>query len=520
MAGKLLMGIDVGTYGSKGVLCSTDGQVVAEHQVEHGLSVPRPGWAEHDADEVWWKDVCAISRTLMDKAAVTGSDVAAIAVSGLGPDVVPLDAQGRTLRPAILYGIDVRSMQEIDDLNAQFGPEAMAELGGMYLTSQAIGPKILWIRRNASDIFGETEYLCSASTFLVYRLSGEYVLDYHSASLFNPLFDIHTLAWSDRYADAIVGDIPLPRLAWPGEVVGQVTAKAAEETGLRSGTPVTAGTIDAISEAVSVGVMQPGDLMMMYGTTTFFILILNELVAPDETLWHTPYAFPGLYDFEAGMATTGALTRWFRDNFAQPEVAAERAGGPNAYAVLTREAEAVPPGCEGLVILPYFSGERTPLNDPLARGVIAGLSLAHGRGHLYRAILEAIAFGVAHNMEAMQAAGAQPSRAVAVGGGAKAELLLQIVSDVTGIEQELPAQTIGASYGDAFLAGLATGLVSMSDLEARWVRAARRFVPDPGRHELYQDYYRVYRALYPHTVKDVHALAQLSVAASREPGVS
>jgi xylulokinase len=514
MAKQLLIGIDVGTYGSKGVLCSAEAGVVTEHQMEHGLSVPRPGWAEHDADGVWWHDVCTISRTLIDKAGVTGDDVAAIAVSGLGPDVVSLDGEGNALRPAILYGIDVRSTREIADLNEQFGAGAMAELGGMYLTSQAIGPKILWIRRNEPDIFAEAKHLCSCSTFLVYRLTGEYVLDYHSASLFNPLFDIHNLTWSDRYADAVVGSIPLPRLAWPGEVVGEVTSKAAEETGLRPGTPVTAGTIDAISEAVSVGVIHPGDLMMMYGTTTFFILILDQVVAPDETLWHTPYAFPGLYDFEAGMATTGALTRWFRDNFAQQEMAAQKAGGPNAYAVLTKEAEAVPPGCEGLVILPYFSGERTPLNDPQARGVIAGLSLAHSRGHLYRAILEAIAFGVAHNMEAMRAAGARPRRAVAVGGGAKSELLLQIVSDVTGIEQELPAQTIGASYGDAFLAGLATGVVSMSDLESHWVKPGRRFVPDPARQGLYQEYYRIYRDLYLDTKEDVHALAELGAVGS------
>ena len=513
MTKQLLMGIDVGTYGSKGVLCSTEAEVMAEHQVEHGLSVPRPGWAEHDVDEVWWKDVCTISRTLLQKAGVTGDDVAAVGVSGLGPDVVPLDAQGRALRPAILYGIDVRSAQEIADLNAQFGAKEMAELGGMDLTSQASGPKILWIRRNEPGVFAQTRYLCSCSTFLVYRLSGEYVLDQHSASLFNPLYDIHNLSWSDRYADAIVADIPLPRLAWPGTVVGTVMSKAAEETGLRPGTPVTAGTIDAISEAISVGVMQPGDLMMMYGTTTFFILILDRLVAPEETLWHTPYAFPGLYDFEAGMATTGALTRWFRDNFARQELGAERQGGLNAYAVLTKEAEAVPPGCEGLVILPYFSGERTPLNDPQARGVIAGLSLAHGRGHLFRAILEAIAYGVAHNMEAMQAAGANPRRAVAVGGGTRSELLLQIVSDVTGIEQELPAQTIGAAYGDAFLAGLATGLVPMSALDSLWVRAARRFVPDAKRQDLYAEYYRIYRALYPHTREDMHALANLGAGA-------
>jgi xylulokinase len=436
--------------------------------------------------------------------------VAAIAVSALGPDLVPLDAQGRALRPAILYGIDTRSTGEIADLNARFGAGDMAELAGMELSAQSVGPKILWLRRNEPDVYARTRYVCTASSFLVYRLCGEYVLDYVTAAFYDPLFDIRALVWSDRYAEAIVGEVPLPRLAWPGEVVGRVTPRAAQETGLRPGTPVTAGTIDVFPEAVSVGILHPGDLMIVYGTTTCVAQVLEDL-APGGTMWMSPYVFPGLYCLLAGMATTGALTRWFRDNFARQEMAAEASGGPNAYAALTAEAEAVPPGSEGLVILPYFAGERTPLNDPDARGLIAGLSLAHSRGHLYRGILEATAYGVAHNLEVMQASGARPRLAIAAGGGTKSELLLQIVSDVTGIEQALPAQTIGASYGDAFFAGLATGLVSRTDLETKWVRIARRFVPDPARHALYQEYYGVYRSLYPHTVEDVHTLARLGL---------
>jgi xylulokinase len=508
VTGRLLMGIDVGTYSSKGVLCSPAGEVLAESQREHGLSIPHPGWAEHDADGVWWEDVCAISRALMASAGVSGDDVAAAAVSALGADLVPLNARGRALRPAILYGIDTRSSAEIAELNQRFGPNEMFDLGGTTLSSQSVGPKILWLRRNEPDVYGQTRYLCSASSFLVYRLSGEYVLDYPTASFFVPLFDMRSLSWSGRYADPIVSQIPLPRLAWPGERIGQVTPQAARQTGLRPGTPVTTGTIDALSEAISVGVLEPGDLMMMYGTTTCLLLVLEDPV-PSETMWLMPFAFPGRYDLAAGMATTGALTRWFRDCFAQQECAAQASGGPNAYAVLTEEAEDVPPGSSGLVILPYFSGERTPLNDPDARGVIAGLSLAHGRGHLYRAILEATAYGVAHNLEVMCAAGAHPRRAVAVGGGAQSELLLQIVSDVTGIEQNLPAQTIGASYGDAFLAGLAVGLLSPSDLASEWVRIVQRIQPDAGRGEIYKEYYRIYRDLYPHTVGELHALARL-----------
>ncbi len=508
MTGQLLMGIDVGTFSSKGVVCTAGREILAQHQVEHGLSVPRPGWAEHDADGVWWYDVCTIARALLDGAQVTGRDVAALAVSALGADLVPLDAQGRALRPAILYGIDTRSGQEIADLNARFGAAEMANLAGMALSAQSVGPKILWLRRNEPDVYARTRYLCTASSFLVYRLSGAYILDPLTAAFYNPLFDIRNLIWSDRYADTIVGDVPLPQLAWPGETVGEISPLAAQGTGLRPGTPVTAGTIDVFPEAVSVGVLHPGDLMIVYGTTTCLALVLDEL-APSETMWMSPYVFPGLYCLLAGMATTGAVTRWFRDHFARQEMAAEASGGPNAYAALTTEAQAILPGSEGLVVLPYFSGERTPLNDPDARGVIAGLSLAHSRGHLYRAILEATAYGVLHNLEVMQAGGARPRRAVAAGGGAKSDLLVQIVSDVTGVEQELPAQTVGAAYGDAFLAGVATGLVPRSALESQWVHIVRRFTPDPVRHELYKPYYALYRSLYPHTMQDVHALARL-----------
>ena len=510
MATNLLMGIDVGTFSSKGVLCTRNGEILAEHQEEHGLSVPHPGWAEHDADEIWWKDVCAISNALLGKAKVTSERVAALAISALGPDLVPLDEQGKALRPAILYGVDVRSMEEIEALNGKFGADEMAELAGMYLTSQAIGPKILWLKNKEPDVFQKTKYLCSASTFIVYRLTGEYVLDIHSASHFNPLFDNRKLEWSDRYAEYIVANKALPRLGWGHEIAGEVTLKAAQETGLKVGTPVTIGTIDAISEAVSVGVLRPGDMMMMYGTTTFFVLVTDQYT-PSKTTWLTAYAFPGLYDVEAGMATSGALTRWFRDNFALKEKAEEAAGGPSAYGVLTREAEDIPPGSEGLIILPYFSGERTPLNDPLARGMIIGLSMAHHRGHIYRAILEAQAYGAAHIMETMQAAGARSKRAVAVGGGTKSELLLQIVTDIPGIEQEFPEKTSGACFGDAFLAGLGIGLLTMNDLEKDWVRIAKRFVPDPVSKAAYEAYYQIYKDLYPHTKEDMHKLARLGM---------
>jgi len=281
-------------------------------------------------------------------------------------------------------------------------------------------------------------------------------------------------------------------------VAGTVTAAAAEETGLRAGTPVAVGAVDALSEAVSVGVVAPGDLMVMYGSTTFFILVLDA-PQPNPVTWMTAGAFVGQHALAAGMSTTGALTRWFRDELARdlPE--------DTAYARLFAEAAEIEPGADGLLLLPYFSGERTPIDDPRARGVIAGLDLRHHRAHLFRAALEGVAYGIRHNLESFAAIGAKVGRVVAVGGGAQGDTWLRIVSDVAGVTQEVPARTIGASLGDAFLAGLATGRVRRSDL-SDWVGAARRIEPDPRLRERYDAGYAQYLELYEATRGIVHRL--------------
>lgn len=508
MAGELLLGIDIGTYSSKGVLCTPAGEVVASATIEHQLSLPRPGWAEHDADAIWWGEFVGLTRLLLAQG-FSGDQVKGVAVSGIGACLLPVDAAGKALRPGILYGIDTRASAEIAWLNERFGEQAMFDLGGMALTSQAIGPKILWIKNHEPDVWAKTDKLLAASSWLVLKLTGEVVMDQHTASYYNPLFDLRGLHWDDRFAGPIVDLDKLPRLLWPTEVAGTVTPEAAAETGLAAGTPVTAGTIDAAAEAISVGVVEPGDMMVMYGTTMFFIHVTGDPV-PDPRMWATAFVVPGMYAIDGGMSTTGALTRWFRDTLGQPELAAEAAGGPNAYAALADLAAAVPPGSEGLVCLPYFAGERTPINDPDARGVYAGLTLSHTRGHLYRASLEGTAYGVRHNLETMAAMGAPPKRLVAVGGGANNPLWLQIVSDASGLPQDVPERTIGASFGDAFLAGVATGLVDgMAALRRDWVKPAATYRPRAAERAIYDRYYPVYRGLYESSKDQLHALARL-----------
>ena len=508
MEEKYLLGIDVGTYSTKGVLTTPEGEVLHQHVVEHEPSFPKPGWVEHDADKIWWGEVVAVCHAMRD-AGFDMSRIGAMAVSAIGPCILPIDESGTPLRPGMLYGMDTRAHEEIDWLNNEFGEDAIFELGGMALTSQAMGPKILWLKRNEPDVYAKTHKILTASGYLIYKLTGEFVIDKHTGAHYNPLVDINTLEWDDRFADPIIEMDKLPKLMWSTEIAGHVSDAAAEETGVPAGTPVTAGTVDAAAEAVSVGAIQPGDLMVMYGTSMFFILVTEKTV-PDPKVWSTGFVFPETRNIAGGMSASGALTRWFRDQLGQPEMTAEADGGPNAYAALAKLAASTPAGADGLVCLPYFAGERTPIHDPNARGVFAGLTLSHTRAHMYRSVLEGTAFGVRHNIETLREIGAEPQRIVAVGGGAKNELWLQIVSDVAGIPQVVPNQTIGAAYGDAFLAGLASGIIpDVSVLTDTWIEAKTVIEPNTKVADVYDDTFAVYRSLYEHAKDDLHALAKL-----------
>jgi xylulokinase len=494
MMEHLLLGIDIGTSSTKGLLARPDGVVVATAQRPHALSLPRPGWAEHDALSVWWGDVTSICHELAPQA---GSRLAGVAVSGIGPCLLPVDGDDAPLRPAILYGIDTRASAEIAELTERFGADTILGRGGSALTSQAIGPKLLWLRRHEPDVWARTARFYMASSFVVRRLTGAYVLDHHSASQCDPLYELGAHAWASDWASEIAPGLELPALVWPSDLVGTVSEAAAAETGLPSGLPVVAGTIDAWAEAVSVGVRHPGDLMLMYGTTMFFVQVTDRWIV-DPRLWATAGPFPGTMTLAAGLATSGALTGWLRDIL----------GGPS-FDDLVAEARAVAPGSDGLVVLPYFAGERTPIQDPDARGILAGLTLRHGRGHLYRALLEGTAFAVRHNLEVFGELGASPRRIVAVGGGTAGDLWMQIVSDVTGREQEVPSETVGACYGDAFLAAVGTGLAERDD---DWNSVARRIAPQASNAGTYQTLYDVYRALYPATRDQMHALAHVQAA--------
>ena len=501
----LCLGIDVGTYSSKGVLCAPDGSIVARHSVDHSLSIPRPGWAEHDADAVWWNDVVEIGRAL-SSALGPNDRIAAMATSAIGPCVLPVGSDERPLRPGILYGIDARATEEIAELEERFGVAELFGHSGMNLTSQAAGPKIQWIQRHEPAIFRATAKFLTATSYIVLRLTGEAVIDRHTASYFNPFIDVASGEWDLRYAPGLEMH-QLPTLRWGSEVAGILLPEAAREIGLTPGIPVLVGTVDAMAEAVGAGVFEIGDMMVMYGTTAFLILVVDRRVQTAR-VWNAAGVFPGQFVLTAGMSTSGAITEWFRGQFAGDL-------GDDAFATLTQEAAGSGAGARGLLLLPYFSGERTPISDPGARGAIVGLNLSHTRGDLYRAIIDGCALGVRDNVEALTADwDGHIRRLVAVGGGAASDVWLGAVSSATRRPQEIPRVTIGAAYGDALLAALSQGLCTPGEAAAGWVQPVRTVEPDPHDAEVYDHLFGLYRALYAATRPIIEALGTAGEGAS------
>ncbi len=490
------LGIDIGTYETKGVLVDANGEVFAQASRAHEMLVPEPGWAEHRPEEDWWGDFVYVCQTLLKESGVSPNAIKAVACSAIGPCMLPVDKQGKPLMNGVLYGVDGRAEEQVLTLTQRIGEATIIERCGNALTSQSVGPKILWLKQQRPNIYAQTEHILTSTSFLVHRLTGEVVIDHYTAANFAPLYDVEKKDWIDDLADDILPLEKLPRLLWSNEIAGEITAAAAHATGLVEGTPVTAGTIDAAAEALSVGMQHAGDMMMMYGSTIFIILRTANRVA-DPRLWYAPWLFEGEHASMAGLATSGTLTHWFRDQFAKdldPET---------AFAELAKEAADSPAGANGLLMLPYFSGERTPIHDVHAKGTVIGLNLTHTRGDMYRALIEGIAHGTRHVTDTFAEVGQSPARLLAVGGGTKNDLWLQATSDITGIDQIVCKQTIGASYGDAFLAALAIGLVSRSDI-AQW-NPTLTTVSANG-NAVYERSHGLFRRLYEQTKDIMQAL--------------
>lgn len=498
------MGIDVGTYETKGMIVDENGRILLTDREAHQMEIPESGYAEHDAEGTWWHDFCAISNRLIAKSKVDPKEIKGIGVSAIGPCCLPLDQNGRPLRKAILYGVDVRAAKQIKQLKEELGEEYILKRYGNPITSQSIGPKILWIRENEPDIYAKTAKFVTASTYLVAKLTGEYCIDHYTAAYFTPMYHLENQDWDEESLDRFCRKDQLARCMWTDELAGGVTKEAARETGLAEDTPVIVGTADAAADAVGAGVFNPGDVLVMFGSSLYMIHIVPKLTT-DARYWAGPYLFKNTYMVASGMSTAGMLTKWFRDEVAKDLLEQEKKGGLNAYEALKNLIVDIRPGSNGLVVLPYFSGERTPVNDPRAKGVIMGLTLSHTRAHIYQACLEAIAYGIEQHFRGYKEIGMETKRLVAVGGGTKTEKWMQIVSDVTGKDMYI-GSIYGASYGDALLAAKAVGYIKDEKELKKYINYQGIITSDWERHEQYQPYLDSYIDLYQQTKEIMHRL--------------
>jgi xylulokinase len=496
----VLMGVDIGTSSSKGVLVLPTGEIVVRASVDHQVSIPKPGWFEHDADRIWLQNFCQISHELISGLEGSTVQILAVGISSICSAMLLLDENRKPLRPAILYGVDTRASTEVEEIKHDLGK---------FVTNQNIPPKIRWVQNNEPEIWNRIRHILSGHQYIVMKLTDRICQNLNDIHNFYPLIDDRLESWiSDDFDYFHIDQRMLPEIVWSTEVVGRVTREGSAISGLPVGTPVIAGTNDAAAEALSSGAAEPGEMMLMYGSSQIFDLVSEKFIRSEKYLTRRLH-IPGRYGLGGGLATAGSLTAWFREQLGQQEVSAEKSGGEDAYPALEKLASQSPAGANGLIMLPYFSGERAPIFDGNALGLYFGLNLTHTRADLYRALMESVGYGIRHCLEQFAEDDLKATEIYAIGGGVKNLTWMQIVSDICNLKQNIPVEKIGACYGDAFLAGFGIGLFEKISDVKQWVKLEKQIEPDLDMHEQYTEFYEIYKDLYPRNRGLMHRLSAI-----------
>jgi xylulokinase len=473
---EVVVGMDVGTSAVKAVALTLDGRVLAGHQTAYPLSMPRPGWAEQDPYD-WWR---ATEEALA--AVSASSEVLGIGLSGQMHGLVALDTADRVIRPAILWN-DQRTAAECEEIATRVGERELIGLTGNRALTGFTAPKLLWMRRHEPEAYARIARVMLPKDYVRLRLCGDHATDVADASG-TLLLDVARRTWSDELLDALELESGwLPRLLECPQPSGAT----------RPGVTVAAGAGDQAAGALGVGVVRPGPLSVVLGTSGVVLVALDAFRADGEGRVHAfCHAAPDAWQAMGVMLSAGGALAWLRDTIAP--------GVP--FDALTAEAETWEPGAGGLTFLPYLAGERTPHANPLARGTLAGLSLHHDRGALVRAVLEGVACGLRDCADLVLAlAAAQPRTARASGGGARSDLWLKIVASALDMPIERPAVEEGAAFGAALLGGVAAGVWrDVDEAVAATVRVREVIEPDPAWIPRYRELQERFRALYPATL--------------------
>lgn len=491
-----VLGFDVSTTATKAVLIDASGAVRGVGVAEYGFETPHPLWSEQHPN-LWWDAAIAASRAVLTETGLSGTDIAAIGLTGQMHGLVLLDAAGEVLRPAILWN-DQRTAAECDEIRRAVGAQRLIEVTGNDALAGFTAPKLVWVRDHEPEVWRRIAHILLPKDYLRLRLTGDYAMDKADGSG-TILFDLAQRRWSAEVLQALRIDPGwLPPTYEGPEVTGVVSAAAAAATGLRPGTPVVAGGGDQSANAVGVGVVAEGTMALSLGTSgVIFAPAAAPVIEARGRVHAFCHALPSRWHLMSVMLSAAGSLRWFRDTVA-PGVAFED---------LVAGAAEVPAGSDGLLFLPYLSGERSPHPDPLARGAFVGLRISHDRRHLTRAVLEGVAFGLRDGLDLVLGAGVRPPREIrASGGGTRSELWRQILADVLGTEIATVNTPEGAAYGAALLAAVGAGW--FPDVESA-VDALVSSSPAaaPGRDSAgYAAAHAIYRELYPALAPTFHRL--------------
>ncbi len=498
----LFLGIDVSTTGSKALLINSSGQVVSNASHDHTLSTPHPLWSEQDPHQ-WWQASTLSIRQALAEAGVSGEAVCAIGLTGQMHGLVLLDISGNVLRPAILWN-DQRTAQECDEITQLVGFERLLKITGNKALTGFTAPKILWVRKHEPEVYTQVGHILLPKDYVRFQLSGDFAVDKADGSgMF--LFDLQTRDWSQEMLDLL--EIPLrwlPQTYEGPQVTGVLSTQAAKITGLKAGTPIVGGGGDQAAQAVGVGAVTSGIVALTLGTSGVVFASTPEPFIEREGRLHAfCHSVPATWHLMGVMLSAAGSLRWFRDTLASGL----------SYDDLLIPAADVPAGCEGLLFLPYLTGERTPYPDPLARGAFVGLTVRHTQAHLTRAVLEGVAFGLCDSMQLIRSAGLGSIQQVRVsGGGARSSLWRQILADIMQTELVTVNTTEGAAYGAALLAGVGAGnWVTVPEACTATVQVIARTVPQPETARSYQEVYAQYRELYPALKPSFAAISRYTV---------
>jgi xylulokinase len=484
------IGIDVGTTGTKTVLFDTTSGIVAQASRETALHSPSPGFAEADTDQ-WYAGVVESIREVLSTSGISPDSVAAVAVSGMVPAVIPVDSAGKPLRRAILQN-DARAHREVAELAAELDGVDLVAMTGSALTQQSVAPTTVWLRTNEPDVYDRTAQYVGSYDWVLTALGAEVHVEQNWA-LESGLFTIDGDVADAVLAAAGLDPATLPPVHRPGSRVGGLSREAVEQTGLPAGTALVVGGADHVLSAFAAGVNEPGDALVKLGGAGD-ILVASDSRVVDERLYLDAHPVPGHWLPNGCMATSGSLIRWFQALI-----------GGTDLTVLDDEATTAGPA--EVLCLPYFLGEKSPIHDPDLRGVFAGMHLGHTRADLYRSVLEAIAFGFRHHVDVFTDIGIRPNRVMITNGGSKSTLWKQIHADVLGLELRPVRGHPGASLGAAVIAAIGVGALDDWSDAARFVSLDPPVVPDPARRAAYDDAYPMWRDLGAATAPISHAMA-------------